>query len=69
MQMRWIRRIKGHRPTPKMNEVEFVDEEALMRLRKELMSAMKHPDAFVELVVGSRDPIWVARFSSIMADG
>lgn len=68
IQMRWIRRTKGNRPTPKMNEVEFVAEEDLMRLRKELIASMKHPEAFIELVVGTRDPRWVARFSSIIVD-
>ncbi len=68
IQMRWIRRTKGNRPTPKMDEVKFADEEDLMRLRKDLMASMKHPEDFIELVVGTRDPKWVARFSSIIVD-
>ena len=68
IQMRWIRRTKGSRPTPKMDEVKFADEEDLMRLRKDLMASMKHPEDFIELVVGTRDPKWVARFSSIIVD-
>ena len=51
-----------------MDEVKFADEEDLMRLRKDLMASMEHPEDFIELVVGTRDPKWVARFSSIIVD-
>lgn len=36
--------------------------------RKDLISSMRGPEAFIELVIGTRDPRWVARFSSIIAD-
>lgn len=68
MQMRWIRRIKGSRPTPKMDEVAFVEEDELLRLRKDLVAAMKDPETFLELVIGHRDPQWMARFSTIIVD-
>lgn len=67
-QMGWIRRVRGNRPTPRMNEVEFQHEEELMRLKKELVSLMKDPERFIETVIGSRDPIWLDRCSSIIVD-
>ncbi len=51
-----------------MDEVAFAEEDELLRLRKDLIAAMRDPEAFIELVIGFRDPHWIARFSTIIVD-
>lgn len=68
LQLGWIQRIRGNRPTPRMNEVKFRDKGELMQMREELLLSMKDPEAFIEKVIGSRDPIWVDRCSLIIAE-
>lgn len=64
--MKWIRRVKGNRLTPKMNEVNLSDKEDSLALREELISLMTDAVAFIGRLTGTTDETWVRRFSSII---
>ena len=66
-QMGWIMQ-RGSRQTPKMAQCELQGDEVLLRMRKDLMSVRKDPEAFVEMIFGSREKIWVDRCSSIIVE-
>ncbi len=67
-QVGWLRRVKGTRKTPRMNEVALQHDNILSQQRTGLMLLMKEPDRFIEAVLGCRDRIWVDRCSSVILE-
>ena len=66
-QMGWIAQ-RGNRQTPKMIECDLQSDEVLFGMRKDLVQQCKDREAFLEMVFGSRDRVWVDRCSSIIAE-
>ena len=52
----------------KLDEVELVDKNGLMQLRKELTSLMTDAIAFIGHVIGRTDPEWIERFSAVIVN-
>ena len=58
--------IRGHRDTPRNDEVELQDAEKLLARQRELLKQRQDAPAFLRLVFRSHDPIWLDRCSRII---
>ena len=60
--------VTGKRDRPRNTDLKLKPPNELLTLRKELMSNIKHPEAFISRVFGSRDVAWVERCAQIIRD-
>lgn len=51
-----------------MVDCDLQSDEVLLRMRKDLVLQRKDPEAFLEMIFGSRDKIWVDHCSSIILE-
>ncbi|KAK4232718.1 hypothetical protein C8A03DRAFT_39681, partial [Achaetomium macrosporum] len=63
----WID-VQGRRDSPRNSECSLRPAEELYKLRQELLSLRKEPEAFILKVFRSADKVWVDRCSSIVVD-
>lgn len=63
----WID-VQGRRDSPRNSECKLRSAEELYKLRQELLSLRKEPEAFILKVFRSADRVWVDRCSSIVVD-
>ena len=67
MELGWIT-AKGSRPHPRISDSSLRSEEELYTLRRNLLQARKHPEAFIATVFRGEDKIWLDRCASIIRD-
>lgn len=67
MELGWIT-VKGNRPHPRISDSSLRSEEELYTLRRKLLQARKHPEAFIATVFRGEDKIWLDRCASIIRD-